>query len=105
MVEEGTLIADRYRIGSVIEETELGVLLRARHVQLDDAVIVKVLSDRVADPRIAAKFLREARNAARIKSDHVARFIDVGTLDDGRPFVVMEDLQGQTLDALLATGE
>ena len=66
---------------------------------------MKVLSDRVNDPRIAAKFVREARNAARIKSEHVARFIDVGTLEDGRPFVVMEDLQGQGLDALLGSGE
>jgi serine/threonine-protein kinase len=103
-LERGTIIADRYRVGGVLAETDLGVLLEARHVQLDDSVIVKVLSDRVHDARLAAKFVREARNAARVKNDHVARFMDVGTLPDGRPYVVMEHLDGEDAESMMKRG-
>lgn len=102
---EGFVIGARYRVASVLAMGELGVLLRARHIQLDDAVIVKVLSERVNDARVAARFVREARSGARVKSDHVARFLDVGTLEDGRPFVVMEHLEGEDLEQILKRGE
>jgi serine/threonine-protein kinase len=48
-----------------------------------------------------ARLLREARAAASIKSEHVARVLDVGTLPSGAPFIVMEHLEGIDLDTLL----
>jgi serine/threonine-protein kinase len=104
-LEQGSVIAGKYKIAGVIATTELSELFEARHIQLDDSVIVKVLSDGVYDARLAAKFVREARNAARVKSDHVARFMDVGTLPDGRPFVVMEYLDGEDAESMLKRGE
>ena len=46
-----------------------------------------------------ARFLREARAAARIESDHVCRVFDVGLLDSGVPYMVMEHLDGRDLEA------
>lgn len=104
-LDKGFVIADRYRVERRVAETELGVLFEARHVQLDALVLVKVLCDGVNDERATAKLLREARNAARIKSDHVARFQDAGTLPDGRPFVVIEHLEGENFEQMLKRGQ
>src|SRR5204862_644967 len=54
-----------------------------------------------ADQTTITRFLREAQAAARIKSPHVARVLDVGTLEDGSPYMVMEFLEGTDLGTLL----
>src|SRR5688572_28815111 len=85
----------------------MGVVVEAEHLVLHDKVALKFLSrsaieDEEHGPALVARFLREAQAAARIKSNHVVRVIDVGTLQDDRPFMVMEYLDGQDLGALLA---
>src|SRR5947207_462728 len=81
----------------------MGVVVAAEHVTLRERVALKLLQPSVArDPAFAARFLREARSAVQIKSEHVARVVDVGQLEDGAPFMVMEHLRGKDLGAVLA---
>ena len=99
----GTLVAGKYRIERPLGQGGMGYVVLARHVQLDQLVALKFMHAWLANesPRAAARFLGEARAAARIRSDHVARVTDTGTLEDGSPYMVMEYLEGQDLDSLL----
>jgi serine/threonine-protein kinase len=77
----------------------MGTVLAAHHELLDLPVAVKLLSpDFVRHPPMVERFLREARAAARLKSEHVARVTDVGTLESGQPYIVMDLLQGEDLE-------
>lgn len=99
----GDLIAGRYRVERVIGEGGMGVVLAAEHLDLGERVAVKLLLPDTARLEDAvARFQREARSAARIPSEHVARVMDVGTLADGTPYLVMEYLEGRDLSAELA---
>ncbi|PKN48786.1 MAG: serine/threonine protein kinase, partial [Deltaproteobacteria bacterium HGW-Deltaproteobacteria-20] len=78
----------------------MGVVVAAHHLQLDEKVALKFLLPHALESEEAvARFEREARAAVKIKSEHVARIIDVGALEDGRPYMVMEYLDGGDLDA------
>lgn len=76
----------------------MGYVVEARHITLDERVALKFLLPEYAKhPEASARFLREARAAVKIKSEHVARVSDVGTLDSGAPYMVMEFLDGADL--------
>jgi len=80
----------------------MGLVLAVRHIALDTRMALKVMRpDVAAEPESARRFLREARAAARIESDHVVRVFDVGTLDSGQPYMAMEHLEGMDLGRLL----
>jgi serine/threonine-protein kinase len=80
----------------------MGVVVEARHIALDERVALKfLLPDYAQHPEASARFLREARAAVKIKSEHVARVSDVGTLDSGAPYMVMEYLEGSDLSNVL----
>ncbi|MBL9112404.1 MAG: serine/threonine protein kinase, partial [Myxococcales bacterium] len=82
----------------------MGVVFAATHLVLDQPVALKLLRSEVAShPDIAERFQREARAAAVIKSENVARVLDVGALDTGEPFMVMEYLEGEDLEKVLET--
>ncbi|MFO0660627.1 MAG: protein kinase [Polyangiaceae bacterium] len=107
-------LADRYQIERLLGRGGMGEVWRAKHLILDEAVAVKVLNDR-GDPgessssvggaardadrlqRAAERLVREIRAAARLRGEHVVRVLDAGRLDDGRPFAVLELLDGRTL--------
>jgi hypothetical protein len=73
----------------------MGVVVEARHLRLDQKVAIKFLVPRAQDhPSGIARFMREARATARIKSEHVVRVLDVDVLDSGVPYIVMEFLEG-----------
>jgi len=77
----------------------MGTVLAAHHELLDISVAVKLLSPSfVRSGPMVERFVREARAAARLKSEHVVRVTDVGTLESGQPYIVMELLQGEDLD-------
>ena len=102
--DEGALIGGKYRLERVIGEGGMGTVYAACHELLDVQVAVKVLSAELTrQPGIIARFLREARAVARLKSEHVARVMDVGTYE-GQPFIVMELLEGEDLDRRLQRG-
>ncbi|HEY3234320.1 MAG TPA: serine/threonine-protein kinase [Polyangiaceae bacterium] len=102
--QSGDVLADKYRVERVIGTGGMGVVVEARHLQLGQSVAIKLLS--VEDSRrteATARFLREARAAAGLQSDHVVRIYDMGALPDGYPFIVMELLRGVDLATLLET--
>src|SRR5690606_19116434 len=62
-----------------------------------------LLPEALGNSEAVQRFAREARAAVKIKSEHVARVTDVGTLDSGSPYMVMEYLQGTDLGELVAS--
>jgi serine/threonine-protein kinase len=98
----GDVLAGKYRVERVIGVGGFGAVLLALHMQLEERVAIKTLLPQAAkNPAAAERFLREARAAVRIRSEHVARVSDVGKLDDGTPYMVMEYLQGSDLAQLV----
>ena len=103
-VNEGDLIAGKYAVERVLGDGGMGVVVAARHLELGERVALKFLLPEAAKiPEACLRFVREARAAARIKGEHVARVLDVGTLEDGMPFIVMEYLEGTDLGRLVET--
>lgn len=100
----GELIAKKYRVERLVGRGGMGVVLAARHLQLGQTVAIKLLTlppDEDRRDEAIARFLHEAQAAARLQNDHVVRIYDVGQLEDGLPFMVMELLSGQDLGTML----
>lgn len=98
----GEVIAGKYQVEQTLGDGGMGVVLAARHLQLGRRVALKFLkAEATTQPFARQRFLREAQAASSIHSEHVARVIDVGTLDDERPYMVMEHLVGTDLARLL----
>ncbi|HTQ04974.1 MAG TPA: serine/threonine-protein kinase [Polyangiaceae bacterium] len=101
-VQEGEVLAGKYRVERVLGVGGMGVVVSALHLQLDERVALKfLLPEALGNQEAVARFAREARAAVKIKSIHVARVSDVGTLDTGAPYMVMEFLHGQDLSAFI----
>jgi eukaryotic-like serine/threonine-protein kinase len=97
MFEPGTIVDGRYRIVSLIGVGGVGRVYLARHLELDSEVAIKVLRPDMADrPEAVQRFAREARASVRLRSDRIARVLDVGS-HEGKPYFVMEYLLGCTL--------
>src|SRR6516225_7280162 len=79
----------------------MGVVLAARQVELDRRVALKFLAAGQLGQEHRERFMREARVAAKLQSVHAAKVLDVGTLDQGQPYIVMEYLDGKDLAAVL----
>jgi eukaryotic-like serine/threonine-protein kinase len=101
-VREGDIIAGKYRVDKQLGAGGMGVVLAARHTELGQRVAIKVMHPELADNADAvARFTREGQAAARLRSSHVARVLDVGRLESGAPYLVLEYLEGRDLSALL----
>jgi serine/threonine-protein kinase len=101
-IRGGTLLAGKYRVEKVLGEGGMGFVVAAEHVYLHEEVAIKLLrGDRTGCDRSGERLMREARAASRIRSEHVARVFDVGLLEDGAPYIVMERLRGKDLAAVL----
>lgn len=99
-VREGDILAGKYRVERVLGIGGMGVVVAAHHIQLDEKVALKfLLPEALGNAEAVARFAREARAAVKIKSEHVARVVDVGQLENGAPYMVMEYLEGGDLDA------
>jgi serine/threonine-protein kinase len=102
-VQPGDVLLGKYRVDRVLGVGGMGVVVAATHLQLGQPVALKfMLVDALASAEAAERFLREARAAVRLRSQHVARIQDVGTLENGAPYIVMELLQGMDLAQVLA---
>jgi serine/threonine-protein kinase len=102
-VAPGDVIAGRYRIDGAIGAGGMGVVLKAWHLVFDARVAIKfLLPERVANREARTRFDREARATFQIRSENVPRVMDIGTLDTGIPYIVMEYLRGKTLSELVA---
>ena len=101
-VATGEVIAGKYRVDRVIGQGGMGVVLQATHLELDQKVAIKMLLPALmASETSVERFLREARASVRLRSEHVARVIDVGRTEAGAPFMVMEYLEGSDLAGIL----
>jgi serine/threonine-protein kinase len=101
-VNVGEVIGGKYRVERVLGIGGMGVVVAAIHLQLDQRVALKFLRAEARDnDEVVERFTREARAAAKISSEHVGRVMDVGRLDSGELFMVMEYLEGRDLSNVL----
>ncbi len=101
-IKAGTVLSGKYRVESTIGSGGMGVVVKATQIDLDRPVAIKILLNEYREREDAvARFLREAKVAARIRGEHVAQVIDVSKTDDGLPYIVMEFLDGEDLAAFL----
>ncbi|HVR61906.1 MAG TPA: serine/threonine-protein kinase [Polyangia bacterium] len=102
-IAEGEIVGGKYRVGRALGQGGMGVVVAATHVQLEQRVALKFLrAEALRNPEVVARFKREAQAAAKIQSVHVARVLDVGELRSGAPYMVMEYLEGEDLEQVLA---
>jgi len=100
--EPGQILAGKYRVERVLGQGGMGIVVEAIHLQLGQRVAIKfVLPEVLHNPEIRSRFLREAQAAAQLRSAHVARVVDIGTLETGSPYIVMEYLDGEDLGSIL----
>src|SRR5262245_38176018 len=102
-IAPGDIIGAKYRVEKLIAVGGMGVVVQARHEKLGQEVAIKVLLPSEAEDHAQSvpRFLREARAAARLKSEHVVRIYDVDTLANGLPYMVMELLTGTDLRRMI----
>ena len=102
-VRPGDVLAGKYRVERVLGSGGMGYVVAARHLQLDQLVAMKFLrrdGSSLDETEATGRFLREAKAVVRLKDEHVAKVFDVGTLESGDPYIVMEYLDGCDLSAL-----
>jgi serine/threonine protein kinase len=96
-------IAGRFRIEREIGTGGMGTVYLATHLGLERPVAVKIIKREFAgDADVADRFLREARTMAKLHHHHAAMIFDAGNLPDGRHFIVMEFVEGETLSQVLS---
>ena len=101
VINAGDIIDGKYRVERVLGEGGMGFVVAATHLALETPVAIKFIREGVLGTREASvRFLREAKAAVQLKNPHVASVYDVGTLDTGEPFMVMEYLEGCDLSDL-----
>lgn len=98
----GDILLGKYRVEEVIGIGGMGRVVKASHLYLQQPVAIKILLANMAESQsTVARFLREAQATVKLRSEHIARVMDVGTLPDGVPFMVMEFLEGHDLNQIL----
>jgi serine/threonine-protein kinase len=98
VIEVGQILAGKYRVERVLGKGGMGYVVAAFHLELGERVAVKFLIPELCQSEEPVRrFLREARAAVRIRNEHVARVLDVGKLETGAPYMVMEYLEGRDL--------
>src|SRR5215210_663575 len=96
-------IAGRFRIEREIGTGGMGTVYLATHLDLERPVAVKIIRPEfAADADVSDRFLREARTMAKLRHPNAAMIFDAGNLPDGRHFIVMEFVEGETLSQALA---
>jgi serine/threonine protein kinase len=100
---QGDVIAGKYEVVGLLGSGGVAYVISALHLELGEMVALKFLRpESLAFEDVVARFASEARAVARIKSEHIAHVLDVGTLPDGAPYIVMEHLEGRDLADVLA---
>jgi serine/threonine protein kinase len=99
-VAPGAIVAGKYRVERVLGAGGMGIVVAATHIELAQPVALKFIQpSAVANAGSLERFMREARAAVRLRSEHVCRVLDVGR-DDDRPYMVLELLEGMDLATL-----
>ncbi len=101
-INPGDILLGKYRVEEIIGVGGMGRVLKAQHMYLQQPVAIKVLLPQMAESQsTVGRFLREAQATVRLRSEHIARVMDVGTMPNGTPFMVMEYLEGHDLNQIL----
>jgi serine/threonine-protein kinase len=97
MVEQGSVIAGRYRLDHLLGEGGMGAVWAATHQLTGKRVAIKLLKADAATPDTLRRFVREARAASAVRHPNVVEIHDFLSLDDGSPAMIMDLLEGETL--------
>ncbi len=98
----GSVISDKFEVVRVLGQGAMGVVVAARHIELDETVAIKFIHPELHDvPDIVSRFAREAKACARLGSEHIAKVMDVGVAPAIGPYIVMEYLDGHDLGSVL----
>lgn len=98
----GMIVGQKYRLERLLGAGGMGAVFLAYHLQLARHVALKVLKPRALQaPELRARFYREAMATARLTSEHLVRVLDVGELEGGAPYLVMDYLSGDDLATVL----
>ncbi len=101
-IATGVVLDGKYLVGRIVGAGAVGIVFEAQNLELDEKVAIKCLRpEMLVDTAMVARFAREAKAAAAIKSEYVATVYDVGTSPDGIPYIVMEYLDGKDLGQLV----
>lgn len=101
LVSVGDVLAGKYRVERILGVGGMGMVVAATHLELEHRVAIKfMLPAALESAEAGMRFLREARAAGRLTSEHICRVIDVGRFDSGAPYIVMEHLEGYDLGTL-----
>jgi serine/threonine-protein kinase len=101
-VNPGQIIEGKYRVDRLLGKGGMGIVLAAHDIGLDRPVAIKLLHKASpADREFSGRFRREARAMAKLTNEHFVRVLDIGELPTGEPFLVMEQLEGTDLAALV----
>src|SRR4051812_39640865 len=101
----GDVISEKYRLSRALGRGGMGRIFAADHLLLGTTVALKFMHPHLARDRgQVARFAREARAAATLKSAYSARIIDVDQLESGELYIVMEYLEGTSLETLAVDG-
>lgn len=101
-VQPGDILAGKYRVERVLGSGGMGTVVAALHLDLDELRAVKLMHPvQVENAQAVERFLREARATVRLRSEHIPRLYDVGRLESGAPYIVMEVLEGSDLRTIL----
>ncbi len=99
----GAVLGERYKIESYLSSGGMGIVYKARHIVLDKPIAIKLLRE-AQDEDAQQRFLLEAKSACHIGHEHIVDITDFGVLEDGHAYLVMEFLQGKTLEAVIRNG-
>lgn len=97
----GEIVGGKYRVDGLLGEGGMGVVLAATHLRLGRKVALKLLRAGVRTDERALRLAREGRSTGRLSSPYVIELLDVEELDDHTPYLVLEQLEGETLAARL----
>jgi serine/threonine protein kinase len=98
-VQPGSVLDGRYQVDARIGGGSFGAVFRGRHLELDQPVAVKVLAlGGIAEPTALERFRREGISACRVRHPHAVSVLDFGVTESGVAYLVMELLQGRTLE-------
>jgi serine/threonine-protein kinase len=95
------ILNGKYTVEHVIGIGGMGVVCSAVHKQLKQRVAIKFLAGQMRSQELVDRFIREGQAAVRIKSEHIATVLDVGVLENGTPYLMMEHLAGADLSDYL----
>jgi len=98
----GSIVAQRFRVLRILGRGGMGIVFLALHLELDRRVALKIVREELLVRKdVVNRLIHEARNAAKLRSEHCTHVLEFGRLESGAPYIVMEYLEGIDLEAYM----